>query len=188
MELNELLEHLNARKPLFGEEEANTLLRRYANEAQRITAEMNGAYHEPHEIRALFSRLIGKEVDEAFCLFPPFYADFGKNITVGKNVFINSCCCFQDQGGIVIGDGALIGHRVTLATLNHGIMPQDRVSLYPAPIKIGKKVWIRAGAVILPGVTIGENAIVAAGAVVSKDVPDNAIVGGVPAKTIRMIQ
>jgi acetyltransferase-like isoleucine patch superfamily enzyme len=188
MKLNELLEHLNARKPLIGEEEANKLLRLYANEAQRVTAELNGAYHEPDEVRKLFSRLIGKNVDKSFCLFPPFYADFGKNITVGKNVFINSCCCFQDQGGIMIGDDALIGQRVTLATLNHGIQPSDRVSLYPAPITIGNKVWLGAGAVVLPGVSIGDNAVIAAGAVVTKDVSANTVVGGVPAKVIKNIQ
>jgi len=188
MELNELLEHLNSRKALVGEEEANKLLRHYANEAMRVTAELNGSYHEPDEIRNLFSLLIGKNIDKSFCLFPPFYADFGKNITIGKNVFINSCCCFQDQGGITIGDDALIGHRVTLATLNHGISPQDRVSLYPAPITIGNKVWIGAGVVVLPGVTIGNNSIIAAGAVVTKDVPVNTIVGGVPAKIIKKIE
>jgi acetyltransferase-like isoleucine patch superfamily enzyme len=154
----------------------------------RVTAELNGAYHEPDEVRKLFSRLIGKDVDEAFCLFPPFYTDFGKNITVGKNVFINSCCQFQDQGGITIGDDALIGHRVVIATLNHGIQANDRVSLYPAPTTIGNRVWIGAGAVVLPGVTIGDNAIIAAGAVVTKDVPANTIVGGVPAKIIKKIE
>jgi acetyltransferase-like isoleucine patch superfamily enzyme len=187
MEFSELIEHLNSRKPLVGESQANKLLRCFANEAQRVTAELNAAYHEPGEVRKLFSRLIGKDVDESFCLFPPFYADFGKNITIGKNVFINSCCCFQDQGGITIGDDALIGHRVVLATLNHGIPPHDRVSLYPAPITIGNKVWIGAGAVVLPGVAIGDNAIIAAGATVTKDVPANTIAGGVPAKFIKNI-
>jgi acetyltransferase-like isoleucine patch superfamily enzyme len=102
-------------------------------------------------------------------------------------VFINSCCCFQDQGGIIIGDNTFIGYRVTLATLNHGILPQDRVSLYPAPISVGNKVWIGAGVIVLPGVTIGDNAIIAAGAVVTTDVPADTIVGGVPAKVIKKI-
>ncbi|MDR1643932.1 MAG: sugar O-acetyltransferase [Clostridiales bacterium] len=188
MELSDLIDHLNSRKPLFDESQAKNLLRGFANEAQRITAELNSSYHEPGEVRKLFSRLIGKEVDESFCLFPPFYADFGKNITIGKNVFINSCCCFQDQGGIFIGDDAFIGHRVVLATLNHGIQPSDRVSLYPAPIIIGSKVWIGAGAVILPGVSIGDNSVIAAGATVTKDVPTNVVVGGVPAKVIKNIK
>lgn len=151
----------------------------------RITAEMNGGYHEPEELRVLFSRLIGQPVDESFGLFPPFYTDCGKNIHIGKNVFINMGCKFQDQGGIYIGDGALIGHNVVLATLNHAKSPRDRGSMIPAPIHIGKNVWIGSNATVLPGVTIGDGAIVAAGAVVADDVPEYTIVGGVPAKIIR---
>ncbi|AEC01787.1 Maltose O-acetyltransferase [Parasphaerochaeta coccoides DSM 17374] len=179
---------MSAGKPLQGELELTGLMRQYAREAQQITAELNGGYHESKKLREIFSRLIGKEVDESFCLFPPFYADFGRNITVGKNVFINSCCCFQDQGGIEIGDNALIGHQVVLVTLNHGIEPSDRASLYPGKITIGDNVWIGAGVVVLAGVTIGDNAVVAAGATVTKDVPANTIVGGVPAKMIKNIQ
>ena len=126
-------------------------------------------------------------MDESFGLFPPFYTDCGKNIHIGKNVFINMGCKFQDQGGIFIGDWALIGHNVVLATLNHAASPKDRGSMIPAPIRIGKNVWVGANAVILPGVTIGDGAIVAAGAVVNRDVPENTVVGGVPAKVIRTI-
>jgi acetyltransferase-like isoleucine patch superfamily enzyme len=136
----------------------------------------------------LFSKLIGKGVDESFGLFPPFYTDCGKNITVGKNVFINSGCHFQDQGGITIGDGSLIGHNVVLATLNHESDPADRAAMYPAPIVLGKNVWICANATILPGVTVCDNSIVAAGAVVTKDVPTNTVVGGVPATIIKHIE
>ena len=110
-----------------------------------------------------------------------------KNIHIGKNVFINAGCKFQDQGGIFIEYGALIGHNVVLATLNHVASPKDRGSMIPAPIRIGKNVWIGANATILPGVTIGDGAIVAAGAVVNRDVPENTVVGGVPAKVIRTI-
>ena len=124
-------------------------------------------------------------MDKTFGMFPPFYTDCGKNITVGKNVFINSGCRFQDQGGITIGDGTLIGHNVVLATLNHGIAPDERHDLFPAPIHIGKNVWIGANATVLPGVTIGDNAVIAAAAVVTKDVPANVVVSGVPAKVIR---
>ncbi len=127
-------------------------------------------------------------MDKTFGLFPPFYTDCGKNITVGKNVFINSGCKFQDQGGITIGDDTLIGHNVVLATLNHGIAPEERHDLFPAPIHIGKNVWIGANAVVLPGVAIGDHAVIAAGAVVTKDVPANAVVGGIPAKVIRSIK
>ena len=154
-------------------------------EAIKITMEMNNSYHTPEELREMMSRLIGKRVDDTFRLFPPFYTDFGKNITIGKNVFINSGCRFQDQGGITIGDDVLLGHNVVLATLNHDPVVARRASMLPAPIVIGDKVWIGANATVLPGVTIGKGAIVAAGAVVHRDVPPFTVVGGVPARILR---
>ena len=187
MDLETFLEHLNSGKPVRGGSEAHLFMHGVSQEAPRLTAEINGSYHPPEELRALFSQLIGRPVDESFGLFPPFYTDCGKNIHIGKNVFINMGCKFQDQGGIFIGDGALIGHNVVLATLNHAKSPQDRSSMLPAPIHIGKNVWIGANATVLPGVTIGDGAIVAAGAVVTRDIPENTIVGGVPAKVIRTI-
>lgn len=187
MDLEAFLEHLNQGKPVQGGSEAHQFMHGVSQEALQITAELNGRYHEPEELRALFSKLIGKPVDETFALFPPFHTDCGKNITVGKHVFINMGCKFQDQGGIFIGDGALIGHNVVLATLNHAESPMDRGSMIPAPIHIGANVWIGSNATVLPGVTIGDGAIVAAGAVVTKDVPENTIVGGIPAKVIRHI-
>ncbi len=162
---------------------ANTLYQ----EAIRIGVEMNSQYHTPEELREIMSRLIGKPVGSTFRLFPPFHTDFGKNITIGKNVFINSGCHFQDQGGIEIGDNALIGHNVVLATINHAINPGENRKNYYAPIKIGKNVWIGSNSTILQGVTIGDWAVVAAGAVVTKDVPPYTIVGGVPAKEIRKV-
>lgn len=158
-----------------------------SNEARRITFELNNTYHTPEEVRNLLSRLFGKTVDESFRAFPPFYTDFGKNITVGKNVFINACCHFQDHGGVSLGDGCQIGHNVVFATLNHGLAPEDRQTTYPAPITLGKNVWVGSNSTILQGVTIGDNAVIAAGAVVTKDVPENTIVGGVPARIIRKI-
>ena len=187
MDLEAFLEHLNSGKPVEGGSEAHLFMHGVSQEALKITAEINGSYHAPEELRALFSQLIGQPVDESFALFPPFHTDCGKNIHIGKNVFFNMGCKFQDQGGIFIGDGALIGHNVMLATLNHAQSPSDRASMIPAPIHIGKNVWIGANATVLPGVTIGDGAIVAAGAVVAKDVPENTIVGGVPARIIRTI-
>lgn len=187
MDLAEFLEHLNSGKLVKGGSEAHQFMHGVSQEALRITAEINGSYHEPAQLRVLFSELTGRPVDESFGLFPPFYTDCGKNIHIGKNVFINMGCKFQDQGGIFIEDGALIGHNVVLATLNHAASPKDRGSMIPAPIRIGKNVWVGANAVILPGVTIGDGAIVAAGAVVNRDVPENTVVGGVPAKVIRTI-
>lgn len=159
-----------------------------AQEAMRITAELNSKYHEPAEVRRLFAQLIGKEVDASFTLFPPFNSDSGKNITVGKYVFINSGCKFQDQGGITIGNNVLIGHNVVLATINHDIHPSQRGNMTLKPIIIEDEVWIGANVTILQGVTIGKGSIVAAGSVVTKSVEPYSIVGGVPAKFIKAIE
>lgn len=188
MKLSELLDIFNEAKTLSMDEEATSACNHYAQEAQKITFELNSRYHDLDEIRQLFSKLIGKEVSDDFRLFPPFTTDFGKNIHPGKNVFINSGCRFQDQGGIYIGDNALIGHNVVMATLNHEENPKKRGNLIPAPIKIGNDVWIGSNATILSGVTIGDGAIIAAGAVVTKDVGENTVVAGVPARYIRDIK
>ena len=187
MDLKELLKYFKESDTIGENQEAVDLMRFYSRQAQKITMEINSSYHEPEELRRLFSDLIGKPVDEAFGLFPPFYTDFGKNINLGENVFINAGCKFQDQGGIFIDDGALIGHNVVLATLNHDMDPEKRQALHPAPIHIGKRVWIGANATVCAGVTIGDNSVVAAGAVVVKDVPPDTVVGGVPAKVLKKI-
>ena len=161
--------------------------RQAAQRSMQITTELNTRYHEPEQVRQIFSQLTGQPVEESFCLFPPFYSDYGQNITVGKGVFINSCCHFQDQGGITIGDGAQIGHNVVLATLDHEQDPSRRSITKPGPITIGKNVWIGSNATVVPGVSIGGGAIVAAGAVVTKDVPPNTVVGGVPARIIKTL-
>ena len=156
-------------------------------EAIRIGMEMNCQYHTPEELRELMAKLTGKKIDASFRLFPPFYTDFGKNITIGKDVFINSGCHFQDQGGITIGDGSLIGHNVVLATINHDLDPHNGRRNHYAPIRIGKHVWIGSNATILPGVSIGDWAVVAAGAVVTRDVPRGTVVGGVPAQVLKQV-
>lgn len=167
--------------------EAHLFMHMSAQRALRLTAAINSAYHEPEELTGMFSELIGRPVGEGFALFPPFHTDFGLNITIGKNVFINSGCTFQDQGGISLGDGALIGHQVSIATINHDMDPDRRGSMTFRPVTIGRNVWIGDHATILPGVTIGDGAVVAAGAVVTKDVPPRTVVAGVPAKIIRTI-
>lgn len=156
-------------------------------EALRIGMEMNTVYHTPEELREIMGRLTGKPVDDTFRLFPPFYTNFGKNIIIGRNVFINSGCHFQDQGGITIGEGSLIGHNVVLATINHDLDPKNDRKNHYAPIALGNHVWIGSNATVLAGVTIGEWAMVAAGAVVTKDVPAYTVVGGVPAKVLKTI-
>lgn len=187
MELHDLLAQLNRGEVVAAGSEGHRKMIQISNQAMMLTAQLNGVYHTPEEVRALFSQIIGCEVDEDFCLFPPFYTDFGRNIHVGKNVFINTSCHFQDQGGIAIGDGALIGYNVVLATINHDFDPARRGDNHPFPIVIGKHVWLGANVTVTPGVTIGDGAIVAAGAVVTNDVPPNVIVGGVPARIIRSI-
>lgn len=187
MDLEELLYHFNNGDTLGEDPRVIQLMRYYSRQAQKITMEINTKYHEPDELAELMSDLIGKPVGEGFGLFPPFYTDFGKNITIGNNVFINAGCKFQDQGGIVIGDGALIGHNVVLATLNHDLAPEKRQQLHPAPIRIGCGVWIGANATVTSGVTIGDYAVVAAGAVVNRDVPAYTVVGGVPARVIKTL-
>ena len=187
MELQEYRQKMARQEYIAGGSEAHELMHRMSSEAQRITCEINGSYHTPEELRALFSELTGRAVDETFRLFPPVYSDFGKNITVGKGVFINSGCCFQDQGGIEIGDGCLIGHQVVIATLDHHPDPERRGDMLPKKVSLGKNVWIGSHATILSGVTIGDGAIVAAGAVVTKNVPQRCVVAGVPAKVIKSV-
>lgn len=140
------------------------------------------------QIRKQLSKIIGTSVDESTTVFAPFYTNFGNFIQIGKHVFINHACSFLDMGGIIIEDHVLIGPKVNLITENHPLNPGDRRALICKPVIIKRNAWIGAGATILPGVTIGENAVVAAGAVVSNDVPTNTVVGGVPAKTIKTIQ
>jgi len=138
-------------------------------------------------IRQHLSEIICSEIDMSTIIFVPFYTNFGQFITIGKNVFINHACSFLDMGGITIEDNVLIGPKVNLITENHDLNPGDRKTLICKPIVIKYNAWIGAAATILPGVTIGENSVVAAGAVVTADVPPNVIVGGVPAKYIRNI-
>ena len=156
-----------------------------SREVMKLTLELNTKYNSAQEIVELMSKITGKEVDKSFAFFPPFNTDYGENITFGKNVFLNSGCKFQDQGGITIGDNVLIGHNVVLATLDHNTCVSKRAELFAAPIVIEDNVWIGANATVTSGVTIGKGSIVAAGAVVTKDVPKYSIVGGIPAKVIR---
>lgn len=186
MTLESFIEYVKTGQPLVSDE-IFELMNRMSNEARQITFSINTAYHTPEKVRELLSELMGYKVPETLRVFPPFYTDFGKNIHIGENVFINACCHFQDHGGITLGDGCQIGHNVVFATLNHCQKPEDRGFTIPAPITVGRNVWIGSNATILPGVTIGDNAIIAAGAVVTKDVEANTIAGGVPARYIKDI-
>lgn len=185
VDLAGFLEHVNRGDVLVGGSPEHQFMHGAAQDAFRITSQINGRYNTPDELRALLSELTGREVDPSVAVFPPFYSEFGKNLTFGKNVFINIGCSFQDTGGISIGDGTLIGHGSTITTLNHAVDPDRRADMIPAPVTIGRKVWFGASVTVVPGVTIGDGAIVGAGSVVTKDVPADAIVAGVPARMIR---
>ena len=186
MELQEFLDYMNSGKRVKSGLEVHLFMSAASFEVMKLTNQLNNSC-DLGEIQELFAQITGKPVNRTFAMFPPFYTDFGKNITVEDGVFINSGCHFQDQGGISIGEGSLTGHNVVLATLNHEMDPEHRKDLLPAPIQIGRNVWVGSNATICPGVTIGDGAVVAAGAVVTKNVPANAVVGGVPAKLIRYI-
>jgi acetyltransferase-like isoleucine patch superfamily enzyme len=157
--------------------------------AMRLTAEINKlSIDDAVQVRALFSELTGQAVDESFNLIPPFYTCGGSEIRVGRKVFINQCCTIYDMGGVTIGDLVMIGPNVNIITAGHGMKPTERRAYVETkPIVIEQNVWIAAAVTILGGVTIGENSVVGAGAVVTKDVPANSFVAGVPAKVIRSL-
>ncbi|HEY9132893.1 MAG TPA: DapH/DapD/GlmU-related protein [Dyella sp.] len=157
--------------------------------AMAITAIINRlTFEDVDEVRSLFGELIGKTLDKSFLLIPPFYTTGGVDISVGRNVFINQNCTFYDLGGLDIGDDVMIGPNVSLITSGHPIEPSRRRDGVTArPIAIERNVWIGAGVTVVGGVTVGENSVIAAGAVVTKNVAPNTLVGGNPAKVIRSI-
>lgn len=163
------------------------VMHRLSQEAIRITTELNCSYHTHEEVVALWEELTGRAIDSTFNFFPPFTTDCGKNIHIGKRVFINSGCRFQDQGGIYIGDDVLVGHNCVIATINHVEDPEHRGDMTTRPVRIGNQVWIGANVTILPGVTVGDGAILAAGAVVTKDVEPRTVVGGIPARKLKSL-
>ncbi|MCM1502819.1 MAG: sugar O-acetyltransferase [Bacteroidales bacterium] len=187
MELQEYLRMMQRQETVPEGSEAHELMHRCYEESQRIILDFNNSIHTENEKTALLSRLTGCNVDKSVRVKAPFQADFGKNIHFGKNIFVNAGCKFQDHGGIYIGDNVLIGHNCVMATINHDLRASHRGDNIPAPIHIGRNVWIGANVTILGGVTIGENAVVAAGAVVTKDVSPDTVVGGIPAKFIKHI-
>jgi acetyltransferase-like isoleucine patch superfamily enzyme len=157
--------------------------------ATRLSSQLSAyCMDETESIRTAFEELIGKPVGEAFTLIPPFYTDYGLNISVGRSVFIGHQCIFTGHAAIDIADEVMIGPRVTLVTAGHPVEPSKRRDFITAgPIAIGANVWIGAAATILPGVDIGADAVVAAGAVVTRDVPPATLVAGVPATVIRQL-
>lgn len=187
MTIEGFLDYLNSGNRVSAGSEVHRIMHQLSQEAIKITMEINTVYHTQEEIVQLMSTLTGRQVDESFVLFPPFNTDCGKNLHIGKRVFVNAGCKFQDQGGIYIGDDVLIGQNVVIATLNHSMNPDCRGDMEPKRVEIGNKVWIGANATILPGVKIGAGAVIAAGAVVTKNVPERAVAVGVPAKILKTV-
>ena len=171
--------------PVGDPESSKSIAACYAT--KELLVRMNNS-SDPAEIRNLLGQITGSEIDESTNVFTPLYINYGKHTQIGKNVFINFDCTFLDLGGITIEDGVLIAPNVKLLSEGHPLSPDERHSLMVGHIHIKKNVWIGAGATVLKGVTIGENSVVAAGAVVSQDVPDNTVVGGIPAKIIKEIK
>ena len=156
------------------------------NETRKLLVRLNNEA-DLNEIRNLLNKITATEIDATTILFPPFQINYGKNTKIGKNVFINFDCTLLDLGGITIEDNVMLAPKVSLLSEGHPISSKDRQNLTTGRIHIKRNVWIGANATILQGVTIGENSVVASGAVVSKDVPDNVVVGGIPARIIKEI-
>lgn len=154
----------------------------------RLAAAMNTGYHTEAEVRACLSEITGRAVPDDMRVFPPLHINYGPGVSFGRDCFLNFGCTLLALGGIIIGDGAFIGPGCVLATEYHPEDPATRHSLLTKPIAIGRNAWLGAGVTVLAGVTVGENAIVAAGSVVTRDVPDNAVVAGAPARLIREIR
>jgi acetyltransferase-like isoleucine patch superfamily enzyme len=182
----DIFDRMQAGEPICSYDPQYPKVQEVVSRTIKLAAQLNSST-DIDQIRKRLSEIIGNQIDESTTVFVPFYTNFGKFIHIGKNVFINHACSFLDMGKIIIEDHVLIGPKVNLITENHVLDPSARRTLLCKPIIIKQNAWISAGATILPGVTVGENAVVAAGAVVSKDVPANTVVGGIPAKVLKKI-
>jgi acetyltransferase-like isoleucine patch superfamily enzyme len=135
---------------------------------------------------ALLAEILGRPLPAGATIYPPFFTDHGLRLELGERVFINQNCTFLDYAGIRIGARTMIGPRVTFITMSHPVDAGERREwLTGAPIEVAENAWIGAGATILPGVRIGRDAVVAAGAIVADDVPDGTLVAGPKAGVIR---
>ena len=184
-QIDYFLERMDSGEEVEADSDVHRLMTAASERAMRITSHMNATFVSLSDTHAQLERLFMRPLPEGVDLFPPFTTDCGLNTHLGADVFINAGCRFQDQGGIHIGDRALIGHNCVIATLNHNMDPARRANLLPAPVHIGADAWLGSNVTVLPGVTIGEGAVVAAGAVMTHDVAPRAVVSGVPAKLIR---
>lgn len=183
----DIFERLKAGLPIPMNDPEYPKIFEVVNRTMKLSVELNNST-DADVARDRLSEIIGTKIDGSTTVFTPFHTNFGRHITLGKNVFINHACSFLDMGGITIEDGVMIGPRVNIVSENHPVEVASRKTLVPGVVVIKRNAWIGAGATILPGVTVGENSVVAAGAVVSKDVPANTVAGGIPAKIIKTIK
>jgi len=186
MEKTDIFKRLKNGETIPSTDPQRPAIREACYQTKALLTQMNSS-SDPAEIRNLLSRITDSPIDQSVALFTPFYVNYGKHTHIGKNVFINFNCTFLDLGGIIIEDDVLIAPNVSILSEGHPISPAERQSLVPKPIHIKKNAWIGAGATILQGVSIGKNSIISAGSVVAKDIPDNVIAGGIPAKVIKAI-
>ena len=181
----DIFERMKAGEPIRKDDPEYSKFGEVVSKTIQRCVQMNAVATDVDQVRKKLSEIIGTAIDDSTTVFPPFYTNFGQHISLGKNVFINHACSFLDIGGITIEEDVQIGPRVNLTSENHPLDPEDRKTLILSPVLVKRNAWIGAGATILPGVTVGENSIVAAGAVVSRDVPPNTVVAGIPAKIIK---
>lgn len=184
----DLIKRIEDMEFISHEDEIFTEINAVLEDTLKLTTELNSGYKTPLEVRDILSEITGKKIDDSVQVLTPFNTDFGRNIKLGKEVFINKACMFVDLGGIELGDNVLVGPEVKILSVNHPLDPRNRRGVILKSVKVKRNAWIGAGAIICPGVTIGENSVIGAGSVVTKDVPDNCVYGGVPAKFIKSIE
>lgn len=183
----ELLEKLQANEFISIEDPIFTEINEMVENTSKLLSELNTGYKTPDEVRNILSEMIGDEIDSSVQILTPFNTDFGANIRLGKDIFINKSCMFVDLGGIELEDKVLIGPEVKILSVNHPLDFNNRRSVILKKVRIKRNAWLGSGTIVCPGVTIGENSVIGAGSVVTKDVPDNTVYAGVPAKFIKNI-
>lgn len=187
-EMTHLLNQLQAQKEILPGDKLFADIHHIKAQNEPLIAELNTGFKTEEEIFKLLEQITGEAIEPSVSISLPFQTDFGRHIRLGRDIFINKEAFFVDLGGITIEDKVLIGPRVTLVTVNHLLNPQKRRGLTVKPIHIKENAWLGAGVTVLPGVTIGENAVIAANSTVTKDVPANTIVAGTPARVIKEIE
>ncbi len=181
-----VFERLQAGEAVSNSDPQRAQISEAAARTTRLLLELNNT-PDVDSVRRQWGEITGEPLHPSSTIQIPVYVNIGKFTRIGKNVYINHLCSMLDMGTITIGDNVLIGPKVNLLTEGHPVDPAQRTALTAKPIVIRDGAWIGAGASILPGVTVGRNSVVAAGAVVHQDVPDNTVVGGIPAKVIKQI-